>query len=297
MAEVSNLRRCAHRNVLPLLGYCGAPQAVCLVTSCTSRVPRPELFCFVESQAACIVTALMRGGARSTTSSSRPISQSFEGVWAPQAARSTTTSSSRPTRGSGCSGSASEALQGCRGLSGCRLYATLHARWCTPPLEPLCVCAQPVPLSVCAQPVPLSVCVHGQYLSLCVCAQPVPLSLCVCTASTSLCVCTAGPLCVHSRSSQRSHAALLALSSTGAPPLEPDPAPRRQDGIRRRLGALVVLLCFQPWRACLRPTSCSTERCCRCRREVARGASNPDLTRDCARLPEISPEISILHSF
>ena len=268
MAEVSNLRRCAHRNVLPLLGYCGAPQATCLVTSCTSRVPRPELFCFVESQAACIVTALMRGGARSTTSSSRPISQSFEGVWAPQAARSTTTSSSRPTRGSGCSGSASEALQGCRGLSGCRLYATLHARWCTPPLEPLCVCA-----------------------------QPVPLSLCVCTASTSLCVCTAGPLCVHSRSSQRSHAALLALSSTGAPPLEPDPAPRRQDGIRRRLGALVVLLCFQPWRACLRPTSCLTERCCRCRREVARGASNPDLTRDCARLPEISPEISILHSF
>ncbi|EOD29392.1 hypothetical protein EMIHUDRAFT_204047 [Emiliania huxleyi CCMP1516] len=37
MAEVSNLRRCAHRNVLPLLGYCGAPQAACLVTSCTSR--------------------------------------------------------------------------------------------------------------------------------------------------------------------------------------------------------------------------------------------------------------------
>ena len=202
MAEVSNLRRCAHRNVLPLLGYCGAPQAACLVTSCTSRVPRPELICFVESQAACIVTALMRGGARSTTSSSRPISQSFEGVWAPQAARSTTTSSSRPTRGSGCSGSASEALQGCRGLSGCRLYATLHARWCRLHSS-LCVC----------------VCVHSQYLS----------------------------LCVHSRSSQRSHAALLALSSTGAPPLEPDPAPRRQDGIRRRLCAVVVLLlCFQP---------------------------------------------------
>ena len=96
----------------------------------------------------------MRGGARSTTSSSRPISQSFEGVWAPQAARSTTTSSSRPTRGSGCSGSASEALQGCRGLSGCRLYATLHARWCR---------------------------LHSS------------LSVCVCTASTSLCVCTAGP--------------------------------------------------------------------------------------------------------
>ena len=33
MAEVSNLRRCAHRDVLPLLGYCGAPRAACIVTA------------------------------------------------------------------------------------------------------------------------------------------------------------------------------------------------------------------------------------------------------------------------
>ena len=33
MAEVSSLRRCAHRDVLPLLGYCGAPRAACIVTA------------------------------------------------------------------------------------------------------------------------------------------------------------------------------------------------------------------------------------------------------------------------
>ena len=31
--EVSSLRRCAHRNVLPLLGYCGSPQAAGIVTA------------------------------------------------------------------------------------------------------------------------------------------------------------------------------------------------------------------------------------------------------------------------
>ena len=195
------MRRCAHRNVLPLLGYCGAPQAACLATSRTSRhlTPRILLLRWVSG-------GLHRHGPNARRSSLdhlllSPHQSVIRGCLGPSGGSLDDHLLLSPD--------ARLRLQrlGFRGSPGLswpqRLSALCDAARALvpPPLEPLCVC------------------VHSQYLS----------------------------LCVHSRSSQRSHAALLALSSTGAPPLEPDPAPRRQDGIRRRLCAVVVLLlCFQP---------------------------------------------------